>query len=123
MTKWQTSMKEFMANKNKAGLNIILDSITALFEENEKLKQQLKDYRKEDEIKKLEAEISQLRLDTLHTLTAKEKVRATEFRKKHYESCKGNTEYILLGIGIGIATTLRCTKCGEKENITDYDGW
>lgn len=120
---WQDKMKKFMDNKKVAGLNTILDSITALFEENESLKQKLRDYRKEDEIAKLEAEIAQMRLDTLHTLTSKEKVKATNFRKKHYESCKGNTQYILLGTGIGTATTVQCTKCGEKENITDYEGW
>jgi len=120
---WQEKMQQFMANKKVAGLNVILDSIAALFEENESLKQKLRDYRKEDEIAKLEAEIAQMRLDTLHTLTSKEKVKATNFRKKHYESCKGNTQYILLGTGIGTATTVQCTKCGEKENITDYDGW
>uniref|UniRef100_A0AB39C7A4 Uncharacterized protein n=1 Tax=Bacillus phage KoopaTroopa TaxID=3234046 RepID=A0AB39C7A4_9CAUD len=120
---WQEKMQKFMANKKVAGLNVILDSITALFEENESLKQKLRDYRKEDEIAKLEAEIAQMRLDTLHTLTSKEKVKASQFSRKHYESCKGNTQYILLGTGIGTATTVQCTKCGEKENITDYDGW
>lgn len=120
---WKENIKKFMESKNRAGLDTILNSITSLFEENESLKQKLRDYRKEDEIKKLEDELHQLRLDTLHTLTSKEKVRATEFRSKHYANCNGNTEYILLGTGIGTATTLRCTKCGEKENITDYDGW
>ncbi|UGO46207.1 hypothetical protein PQE74_gp124 [Bacillus phage vB_BanS_Chewbecca] len=121
--KLQEKFEKYMGRKRVAGKETILDSITALFEENESLKQKLRDYRKEDEIAKLEAEISQMRLDTLHTLTSKEKVKATNFRKKHYESCKGNTQYILLGTGIGTATTVQCTKCGEKENITDYDGW
>ncbi|AZU98874.1 hypothetical protein pW2_36 [Bacillus phage pW2] len=122
-TNAQEKMKEFMKNKRKAGLDTILNSITSLFEENEKLKQQLRDYSKDDEIKKLEDELHKLRMDTLHTLTSTEKFRATEFRNEHYAKCKGNTRYILLGTGIGTATTLECTKCGEQENITDYEGW
>lgn len=122
-TNVQEKMKEFMKNKRRAGLDTILDSITSLFEENERLKQQLRDYSKDDEIKKLEDELYRLRMDTLHTLTATEKFRATEFRNEHYAKCKGNTRYILLGTGIGTATTLECTKCGKQENITDYEGW
>ncbi|UGO51010.1 hypothetical protein PQE70_gp157 [Bacillus phage vB_BanS_Nate] len=120
---WQERMQEYMKNKRDDNLGSIITSIVKLHEENEALKQKLKDYRKEDEIAKLEAEIAQMRLDTLHTLTSKEKVKATKFKNKHYESCKGNTQYILLGTGIGTATTVQCTKCAERENITDYDGW
>jgi len=120
---WQEKIQKFMNNKQRAGLNTVIDSITDVFEENEKLKQQLRDYRKEDEIAKLEEEINQMRLNSIHIMTTKEKVKASTFAKEHYASCKGSTRYILTGTGIGTHTLIECKNCKVQEDITDYEGW
>lgn len=52
----------------------------------------------------------------------------SKFIQKHYKTCScgkaGITfEYGLTGTGIGTAIYIRCTKCGEREDITDFGNW
>ena len=51
-----------------------------------------------------------------------------EFKLKHC-SCKnkpglaGHYSYILTPTGIGYVLEIKCNRCGEIKNITDYDTW
>lgn len=120
---WQDKMQKFMSKQNRKGLESTINSITDIYEENEKLKQQLRDYRKEDEIQKLQDEIASMRLNTLHIFTDKEIEKKKEFAKLHYQTCKGSVRYIVTGTGIGTHTLIECTQCRAQEDITDYEGW
>jgi predicted RNase H-like nuclease (RuvC/YqgF family) len=97
--------------------------ITRINDENSTLRQQLKDFRQEDEIKKLEDHILHLRSHSISVMTENEKYEAEEFSNQHYKSCKGNTRYIVEGTGIGDAIKVQCTKCNEVKDITDTSNW
>ena len=62
-------------------------------------------------------------------LNEKEEVAANEFMKKHRHpkvnkgAIGGHLNYIFTPTSIGNACTIRCSICGEKENITDYNSW
>lgn len=51
-----------------------------------------------------------------------------EFKLKHC-SCKkkpgltGHYSYILTPTGIGYVLEIKCNRCGEIKNITDYNNW
>ncbi|AGI11804.1 hypothetical protein X915_gp159 [Bacillus phage vB_BanS-Tsamsa] len=119
----QEKMKEFMKNKRRAGLDAIIGSIEDVFEENERLKQQLRDYSKDAEIQKLKEEIYDMRLHSISIMSELEKDRADVFASHHAVSCKSGVQYIVYGTGIGTHTTVKCRKCQEEQDITDYEGW
>lgn len=120
---WQDKMKKFMDKTNRASLEMTLGSITAIFEENERLKQQLRDYSKDEEIQKLKEEIYDMRLHSISIMSELEKDRADVFASHHAVSCKSGMQYIVYGTGIGTHTTVKCRKCQEEQDITDYEGW
>ena len=97
--------------------------IDKLISEKDSLSEIVRNYNKDEHIEKLIEENTKLRIHSLHTLSEKEKEQADVFRKKHWESCKGNTRYILEGTGIGTAVGVQCTKCGVKKDITDTSNW
>ncbi|UUV47035.1 hypothetical protein [Bacillus phage vB_BanS-Thrax5] len=120
---WQDKMKKFMDKTNRNSLEGTIASITALYEENERLKQRLIDYSKDEELQKLQEELSNLRMNSLHIFTEDEITKKKEFAKLHYQTCKGSVRYIVTGTGIGTHTLIECCTCKKQEDITDYKGW
>ena len=62
------------------------------------------------------------------TLSPNEDKDSKEFKLKHC-SCRnkhglvGHYSYILTPTGIGYVLEIKCNRCGEIKNITDYDTW
>jgi len=119
------SKKEFRINKIQKDKVIrpLEDYIDKLVSQNTMLRLKLNNFNKEEEIKKLNNELTELRSNSIHCLTIKEKNLVEKFRNEHWESCKGNIRYIIEGTGLGNGVSLQCTKCSKSENITDYDKW
>lgn len=107
------------------GIEMITKAYKRKAEQCNEARKELAEYRKDEEIEKLEKEIASLHGRSLYMMTAKERDADNRFRGKHHQKCKnGSTfQYELAGTGIGVAISVRCPVCGEEENITDYDCW
>jgi DNA-directed RNA polymerase subunit M/transcription elongation factor TFIIS len=83
----------------------------------------LNKYKKEDSIAELEEKMESISKHSLYELSDIEAESNRKFRKKHYEKCKngGAYWYKLTATGIGTAITIKCDKCGEELNISDYE--
>ena len=48
-----------------------------------------------------------------------------KFVKNHQEKCENYSDYSIkcIGTGIGIKSTIRCDKCNECVDITNYNAW
>jgi uncharacterized membrane protein len=113
-----------MRSKGHEGLlNDLNLYIKDLIRERDELKDKLKNFKKDEEIEKFRKEIESLRLNSLHVMSEKERLKARSFSKEHHNSCKSNIQYILEGTGIGTVLTVRCKKCATSKNITDVDCW
>ena len=66
------------------------------------------EFRKDDEIKKLEEQLSEVRHYSLHVMNEEEYVEDAAFRAAHYMKCRnGSTfQYELTGTGIGTAISV-----------------
>ena len=81
---------------------------------------------KDEEIKRLKEELDFYQRNTLVTLSDKQREMARNFQKEHYENCEtGRTsfKYTIIPTGIGNVVEIRCPKCGEILDLTDYDLW
>lgn len=101
-------------------LNKFVDN---LIEKNNYLIKRLEEYDKDEQVAKLLKENQRLRDGSLHNLTEKENEEYKAFKEQHWNSCQGNTRFILEGTGMGTSVTLQCTKCNRTKNITDYSNW
>ena len=97
--------------------------IQDLKEQNNIYLNQIKQFNESEEIKALNDKIQNLYIHSIAILNDGQKKLCEKFRNKHYKRCKGNVEYIISGTGIGDIVKLRCTKCGEIEDITDFNEW
>lgn len=114
------------------GLNDCFKSIETriegLLSSNESLKNkitELENYNKDDEVEALKEALKSLRERSIYCLSEKQRIQVDKFNKEHYEKhpCKYTVSYILTPTGIGTGATVKCNKCGEELNITDYDLW
>ncbi len=92
------------------------------------LQKRLMEFNAEEEIQKAKERVNSAYRHSLHVMSDKEMDARDRFVQRHYETCScgkaGITfEYGLTGTGIGTAIYIRCTKCGEQEDITDFDNW
>lgn len=81
---------------------------------------------KDEEIKRLKEELDFYQRNTLVTLSDKQKENARRFQKEHYENCETGMmsfKYTIIPTGIGNVVEIRCPKCGEILDLTDYDLW
>ena len=81
---------------------------------------------KDEEIKRLKEELDFYQRNTLVTLSDKQRENARRFQKEHYENCETGMisfKYIIIPTGIGNVVEIRCPKCGEILDLTDYDLW
>jgi uncharacterized protein CbrC (UPF0167 family) len=105
-------------------IEAVQDEYARVCEENTSLRQRMQEWRKEDEIQKLEEQNRSVQRRSLAVLTDIEFDELNKFRDQHYESCKRRAfGYFLSGTGIGTVIEVQCVHCGEKKNITDYDAW
>lgn len=85
--------------------------------------EKLESFRKDEEIKKLEDEIRNIKNKSIGEFQGEEKERYENFSEKHYKSCKSNVEIRISGTGLGSIIKCCCLKCGEIEDITDTTTW
>lgn len=114
----------------KKMLQELSDKIELMQEDHDDLVEsyrKLKDEKfKDEEIKRLKEELDFYQRNTLVTLSDKQRENARCFQKEHYENCDtGMTsfKYTIIPTGIGNVVEIRCPKCGEILDLTDYDLW
>ena len=114
----------------KKMLQELSDKIELMQEDHDDLVEwyrKLKDEKfKDEEIKRLKKELDFYQRNTLVTLSDKQRENARRFQKEHYENCDtGMTsfKYTIIPTGIGNVVEIRCPKCGEILDLTDYDLW
>ena len=91
----------------------------------EMLQERLDQFRRDEEIQKLEAEILELRRLSLLILSPAERNRVDAFRTHHWKKCDNPNafRYEIHGTGIGACISITCPRCGETEDVTDIDSW
>ena len=114
----------------KKMLQELSDKIELMQEDHDDLVEsyrKLKDEKfKDEEIKRLKEELDFYQRNTLVTLSDKQREMARNFQKEHYENCetgKASFKYTIIPTGIGNVVEIRCPKCGEILDLTDYDLW
>ena len=114
----------------KEMLQELSDKIELMQEDHDDLVEsyrKLKDEKfKDEEIKRLKEELDFYQRNTLVILSDKQRENARRFQKEHYENCEtGMTsfKYTIIPTGIGNVVEIRCPKCGEILDLTDYDMW
>jgi hypothetical protein len=112
-----------MQNEHVKLLDNLSSYINNLISRNDYLQEQLNNFRKEDEIQKLEQENTRIRTHSISIMSEQEKADAKAFSSEHYAKCKGNTRYIVEGTGIGDVIKVQCTRCNEIKDITDSSNW
>lgn len=92
---------------------------------NNRLRERLAEYNKDDEIIKLKEENDRIRRNAIDILSDDEAESAKKFRNIHWNKCKnGNIfQYELIGTGFSTVVKIKCPKCGEELDITDYGCW
>ena len=111
-------------------LQELSDKIELMQEDHDDLVEsyrKLKDEKfKDEEIKRLKEELDFYQRNTLVTLSDKQRENARRFQKEHYENCKTGKvsfKYTIIPTGIGNIVEIRCPKCGEILDLTNYDLW
>lgn len=114
----------------KKMLQELSDKIELMQEDHDDLAEsyrKLKDKKfKDEEIKRLKKELDFYQRNTLVTLSDKQRENARRFQKEHYENCETGMmsfKYTIIPTGIGNVVEIRCPKCGEILDLTDYDLW
>ena len=114
----------------KEMLQELSDKIELMQEDHDDLVEsyrKLKDEKfKDEEIKRLKEELDFYQRNTLVTLSDKQREMARNFQKEHYENCETGRisfKYTIIPTGIGNVVEIKCPKCGEILDLTDYDLW
>ncbi|MCY9156355.1 hypothetical protein [Bacillus haynesii] len=97
--------------------------IDTLMSERDSLAEKLRNFNKDKEMSKLLKENENLKINSLHTLSEKEREEADAFREKHWKKCQGNISYLLTGASIGTRVEVICSKCKTQKDITDISVW
>lgn len=118
------SINQFFAGDFQKHIEAISDEYDRVCEVNASLRQRMQEWRKDDEIQKLEKEIKNVRSHSLKVVTDVELDELNKFRNRHLESCRQyKFGYFITGTGIGEGIDVQCMVCGEKKDITDYSVW
>ncbi|WP_061578106.1 hypothetical protein [Bacillus licheniformis] len=115
-------MRISKSNKDKlmSELNTFIDD---LIDQKDHLSEQLKNFNAEEKVAKALKEIEEIKRASLYVMNDQEDKDAKEFIEKHWNSCKGNVQYILEGTGLGTVISIKCKECNEVKNITDDSNW
>lgn len=117
---------QFRVIKKDGHLNLLSELklyIETLISQNTELRNELKNWNSESEIKKLKQEIESLRVLSLYTRSNKERESEHLFKVKHGENCDGSLLYEFGDNGIGSWYHVECKKCGLRTAISDPDSW
>jgi predicted RNase H-like nuclease (RuvC/YqgF family) len=113
-----------MPGKAYGAIATIAEFIKQQEEKILRLRAELDNFNRDEEISKLKGKIATIREKSLYiSLSNKELESYNNFTKKHWEECKGSTKVIIEGSGLGDCISLECTKCHTVEDITDVDSW
>ncbi|MCY7858753.1 hypothetical protein MOB44_19205 [Bacillus sonorensis] len=104
-------------------MNDLNTFIGKLMSERDSLTEKLSNFNKDEEIAKLLKENENLRINSLHILSEKEREEVDAFREEHWKKCQGNTSYLLTGASMGTAIEVICSKCKTQKDITDISVW
>lgn len=114
-------MSKSKFNKN---LEDIREYVEYLEGSNRELRNEMKNFRAEDEIKILEDRNRELVRNSIHILSTEEKEEYDKFCDEHRTKCERvYTSYVITGTGIGTNIAVKCNICGEEKDITDYTNW
>lgn len=110
------------AKKDLENLGMAIDQLLA---DNESLRTRVQEFNKDDEIQSKDAELRSVWDRALCVMSEKEVEARCEFMERHWKSCNNPNNFIydLTGTGVGTVTKIKCPKCGEEKDITDYDCW
>ncbi|RHJ10100.1 hypothetical protein [Bacillus sonorensis] len=115
---------KWIENKEK---NKLMDELSTFIDnligERDSFAEKLRNFNKDEEISKLLKENENLRINSLHALSGKEREEADAFREEHWKKCQGNTSYLLTGASIGTRVEVICSKCKTQKDITDISVW
>lgn len=111
-------------NRNKVNKSItnINEYIDQLEKDNEQLTNRVQKFNKDNEIQKYKDQAYSTFNNSLFQLSDIEKERISAFKNKHYKECgNGNDfEYRLIGTGFDTDITIKCSKCMQNENVTEW---
>lgn len=118
------SINQFFTHDFQKHIEAISDEYDRVREENASLRQRMQEWRKDDEIQKLEHEIAEVRRHSIHVVTDVELDEINKFRNQHLKSCKKyKFGFFLTGTGLGTGIDIQCMVCGEKKDVTDFGAW
>ena len=118
------SINQFFAGDFQKHIEAISAEYDRVCEVNAGLRQKMQEWRKDDEIQKLEKEIAEVRRHSIHIVTDVELDEINKFRNQHRQSCKKyDFGFFLTGTGLGTGIDIQCMVCGEKKDVTDFGAW
>ena len=105
-------------------LSAILTEFMRLTEENVRLRKQLQERGRDEEIQKLEEELRNVRDKSLRIMTDAEINELSQFKKTHGDTCDTRCfQYAIEATCIGSVFRVKCPTCGTERDITDYFSW
>lgn len=114
----------------KDTLKELEDLIDILQEDKEDYRQsylKVKDEKfKDEELKRLKEELDFYKRNNLVTLSDAQRERAKEFQHEHYKKCEtGHRSFVYTVTPTNVITIveLRCPKCGEIIDVSNYNEW
>ena len=115
------SFNQFFTGDLQKHIEAISDEYDRVCEVNASLRQRMQEWRKDDEIQKLEKEIAEVRRHSIHVVTDVELDEINKFCNQHLQSCKKyDFGFFLTGTGFGTGIDIQCMVCGEKKDVTDF---
>ena len=81
---------------------------------------------KDEELKKVKEELEFYKRNSLVVLSDEQRERAKEFQHEHYKKCEtGHRSFVYTVTPTNVITIveLRCPKCGEIIDVSNYNEW
>lgn len=108
-------------DKIKEYINILEKDKQGYIDDLRKLREE---YDRDEEVKQLKERIEFLESNSLYILSENQNKQIKEFGEKHYAKCHEVYKYITVTpTEIGIGVDIKCSKCGEELDLTNYDEW
>jgi hypothetical protein len=85
----------------------------------------LRDFNKDEQIQTAEKELLKIKRQSMHIMTDSEAKASSDFQDMHSKKCNSRLgfSYILTCTGVGTNVKIKCNKCEEELDITDYKSW
>ena len=81
---------------------------------------------KDEELKKVKEELEFYKRNSLVVLSDEQRERAKEFQHEHYKKCETGPRsfvYTVTPTNVITIVELRCPKCGEIIDVSNYNEW